>query len=382
MLRKLLLVVLLNWCVQVLAQDTPTPVQPSNDLCDQLYAQMKAETSPDPEICYPTVGEAKPFDQCYKPFDYFGDRQASQVLLILDASGSMAGQINGRTKMSVAKLHSAKFLVEMANDLPVGLVVYGHKGSGDESDKQESCSGIELVLPVQQGRKEVGDAIDELRPTGWTPLAEALSFAETQFSQQASAKNDKDAVPVVYLISDGEETCDGDPVAAAKSLHESGIKATVHVIGFDVDDETQIQLKAISDAGGGRFFPAKDASALRNHLNAAIRSEVSHAHYNTCILTNEVKAIAPFRRATLSMPACINRETQGKFGSVMHKQIRALTGEEERACSLRLMSQVINEESAMRKSLINAYEKLQEQRTAAAEAARQYSIDNALPAKQ
>lgn len=78
------------------------------------------------------------------------------------------------------------------------------------------------------------------------------------------------------------------------------------------------------------------------------------------------------------MPVCINSETQRNFGSVMHKQIYAFTGEEKKACSLQLMSRIINEEAEMTKPLINAYKKIQNQEAAA----RQRSIDNALPPKQ
>lgn len=378
MFKKLLLTGLVCLSMPVLAQQDP----PTLERCDQLFVQMKAETTANPEICYPTIGDTKPFDQCYQPFDYFGERQASQVMLILDASGSMAGQVSGKSKMSIAKQQSAKFLIELAKDLPVGLIAYGHKGSSNEKDKQESCAGIEMLLPINKRRSEVAAVIDTLRPTGYTPLAGALSFAETQFSKQTTSDDDLDAVPVVYLISDGEETCDGDPVAAAKSLHESGIEATVHVIGFDVDEETRLQLEAISQAGGGKFFAAKDAKALNDHLNAALQAELSHTRYQNCLLVNEVKAITPFRQATLAMPACINRETERNFSSVLHKQIRALTGEDKNACSLELMRRTHNEKSELTKPLMDAYEELQNQQEAAAVAARQYSIDNALPPKQ
>jgi len=343
---------------------------------------MKAKTSADPASCIPTVGDPRPFEQCQKPFSYFGERQASHVVMILDASGSMAGKVNGKTKMSIAKQESAEFLRELATDVPVGLVAYGHQGTNKESGKQVSCGGIETLLPIEKKRREIADAIETLKPTGWTPLAGALKFAEAELGNQSPVKEGATSAPVVYLISDGEETCGGDPVAAARSLHESGVQATVHVIGFDVDEATRAQLEAISEAGGGRFFPAEDAKALRDHLNSALKAEASHAHYNTCILRNEVIAITPFRQATLGMPACINRQTDRNFSTVMHKQIRALTGEDKKACSLKLMTRTHEERSAIYKPLLAAHEALKQQEENAREAARKHSIESALEPKQ
>ena len=67
-----------------------------NAHCDQLYEKILTQTTSDPDSCIPVLEPTRPFEQCYKPFDYFGDRQASHIVLILDASGSMAGKVNGK----------------------------------------------------------------------------------------------------------------------------------------------------------------------------------------------------------------------------------------------------------------------------------------------
>src|SRR5699024_2463307 len=40
---------------------------------------------------------------------------------------------------------------------------------------------------------------------------------------------------LVYVVSDGIETCDGNPVEVAESLSDSEIHPIVNVIGFGVD---------------------------------------------------------------------------------------------------------------------------------------------------
>lgn len=49
------------------------------------------------------------------------------------------------------------------------------------------------------------------------------------------------------MVSDGKETCDADPCAAAKELEANGIDFTVHVVGFDLTDEETAQLQCVAD---------------------------------------------------------------------------------------------------------------------------------------
>jgi Ca-activated chloride channel family protein len=67
----------------------------------------------------------------------------------------------------------------------------------------------------------------------------------------------------VVLVSDGKETCEGDPCALVKELKASGIKFTMHVVGFDVTPEETKQLECIAKAGGGEYFAAKNAGEFK-----------------------------------------------------------------------------------------------------------------------
>src|SRR5690606_41143319 len=52
---------------------------------------------------------------------------------------------------------------------------------------------------------------------GWTPVAGALESAKESFAGLDAETNTN----LIYLVSDGIETCDGDPVAAAKNFADS-----------------------------------------------------------------------------------------------------------------------------------------------------------------
>src|SRR5699024_10051640 len=102
---------------------------------------------------------------------------------------------------------------------------------------------------------------DGIQATGWTPLAAAISKAGASFQPRAGMGEQ-----VVFVVSDGLETCGGDPVAAARALHESEVHAIVNIIGFDIAAEDRRALEAVAAAGGGTFSAASDAATLRERL--------------------------------------------------------------------------------------------------------------------
>ncbi|MBC8160867.1 MAG: VWA domain-containing protein, partial [Roseiflexaceae bacterium] len=179
--------------------------------------------------------------------------------LMLDSSGSMAAQLGGQSKMEIAKNVMTRFVDTLPATANVALRVYGHTGSNAEVDRPVSCQGTEQIYPFQPlDAAKFKSAIAGFDATGWTPIAASLEAAQQDFAQFDGATSSN----IIYLVSDGIETCDGDPVAAARALHESGIQAVVNIIGFDVDAEGTAQLKAAAEAGGGVYYPANNADEL------------------------------------------------------------------------------------------------------------------------
>jgi len=301
--------------------------------CDAVYQRLKVNAPGDASRCKLQLSEPK-YQQCTPPTSYSSERPASHVVLVLDASGSMAGKSGSETTMAVAKREALSFLRALHGDVPVGLMVYGHRGNNQESGKAESCAATEWAHKVGASKAALTKSIDALQPTGWTPLGGVLAYAKDELANLSKKKDDKVSVPVVYLISDGEETCGGDPVAEAKALHEAGVRATVNVIGFGVDEETRLELAAISEAGGGRYFPAEDASALSAQLKAIQDSERSRSQYIYCQLVNRGWADRVFNEAGADLMTCFNREGKTKALFPMLSQIKALDteGSPERSC--------------------------------------------------
>jgi Ca-activated chloride channel homolog len=187
-------------------------------------------------------------------------KASEKAIILLDASSSMLQQTDGRAKMEIAKDAVKSFAKTIGQTSQVSLVVYGHKGSDSDADKGASCSGIEEVYPMGKYEKEVfHGAVDSFDSKGWTPLAGAIQKAGEMSSSY-------DGHTTIYIVSDGAETCDGDPVQASKDLLAQNAESTVNIIGFDVDGKTEDQLKAVAAAGNGEYFKADNPEELKNTI--------------------------------------------------------------------------------------------------------------------
>ncbi len=179
---------------------------------------------------------------------------ADNVVLVLDASGSMWGQIGGVSKVEIARAAVKDLVSTWSGDDALGLVAYGHRRKGD-------CADIETLIPY--GPLDPGmfmARVNGLNALGMTPLSAAVIHGAEQLklSEQKAT---------VILVSDGEETCEMDPCQVGAELEKRGVDFTAHVIGFDVPNPAhQAQLKCLADTTGGRYFNARDAGELKTAL--------------------------------------------------------------------------------------------------------------------
>ena len=189
------------------------------------------------------------------------------IEFVFDASNSMWGRMEGRPKISVAKGILEDALDWLPDDLQLGLRVYGHQ----HAREQKNCTDSELLAPVDIGnRMQIRDAIASFRPRGQTPLAYSLRAIATDLREVPGER-------AVVLVTDGIESCGGDPVAAARALQRHG-RIPVHVIGFGLGravDQDQRSLRAIADATGGRYFAAHTADELREALTDTVGTPFS-----------------------------------------------------------------------------------------------------------
>ena len=190
-------------------------------------------------------------------------KRKSNTVLVFDASGSMAEKINGKSKLEIAKESTANFVTELNKEQGnyLGIVAYGHKGSNSAKDKAVSCAGIEELYRMDLIKPDViNSKINPLTANGWTPISDSLEKAKSILMRE----NSEGIKNSVILVSDGEETCGGDPIKKAKELCDSNIKVVTNVIGFNVSGAQESQLKAIASAGCGTYYKANSKQELDN----------------------------------------------------------------------------------------------------------------------
>ncbi|EMY71427.1 vWA domain-containing protein [Leptospira vanthielii] len=166
-----------------------------------------------------------------------------RYVFILDASGSMSEKWDGKTRMAVAKEKLLQLLGGLPKDVSVGLVAYGNRIAG--------CSSARLYHPIQKGAASVvSQKISSIVPAGSTPIAQTLSVVGEYLL------NDLQETEIIF-ISDGVESCEGDPKSVLYQLKQSGKKFRLQVLGIDIDPKGEEDLKRLSILGDGNYYPLK-----------------------------------------------------------------------------------------------------------------------------
>ncbi len=182
-----------------------------------------------------------------------------RIEIVLDVSGSMRASLGSQVKIDAAKSAIRDTVSGIPDGSVVALRYYGHRVPQERKD--ESCKDTELVVQFQPiDKPQFLGALAKAMPRGQTPIAYSLQ----QAAQDFGAASDEERA--LILVSDGIETCGGDPLATVRDLSAKGFKVKVHTIGFDVDAAARAQLEAISSATGGEYFDARSASALADTL--------------------------------------------------------------------------------------------------------------------
>jgi len=186
----------------------------------------------------------------------------TNLLLILDASGSMWQKVEGEFKIVVARKVLKDLLGELPADSKVGLIAYGHR-------KKADCADIETIVPLAAlDKAALGQKIDAIDPKGKTPITDAVKAAFEMVRSKAEATT-------IVVVSDGLETCGGAPCEAVEEAKKAGLKFVMHVIGFDLSQENVSELECAAQAGGGLYLSAHNADELADALKkTAVAPEI------------------------------------------------------------------------------------------------------------
>ena len=185
------------------------------------------------------------------------EAKPARTMIVMDGSGSMWGQIDGRPKLEIARETVAEVVGKLPANQTVGLVAYGHRRKGD-------CKDIELMVPPAAGTSgQVLESVNRMRFLGMTPLSEAVK-------QAAEALRYTEEAATVVLVTDGLETCAADPCALATELEKSGVNFTAHVIGFGLTQAEGSKVACLAENTGGRYLQASDGDSLAAALGEVV----------------------------------------------------------------------------------------------------------------
>jgi Mg-chelatase subunit ChlD len=186
----------------------------------------------------------------------------SQIELILDVSGSMKRQIEGRQMMDIAKDVMVQVIKGLPDDARVALRFSGHR---IREGRPADCQDTELVFPF--GRINKAAMINRVRAVkalGTTPIAYTLRQVAKDFG---SAPGEK----LVILVTDGKEECGGSPSAVVSEMVAKGIKVRLNIVGFALAEAAVKQeMERVAKITGGKFYDAQNAKALRQAIQQSL----------------------------------------------------------------------------------------------------------------
>ncbi len=188
--------------------------------------------------------------------------EKTRLLFLLDASGSMFAEWEGQMRMDVAK----GMLTEMVDSLRVdtnlelALRVYGHQYHRRFKNCQDT--NLEVGFAAKNHNQIIGK-LRTLQPSGVTPIAYSLEQAAQDFPVDPNYRN------VVIILTDGIESCDGDPCAVSLALQEKNIFLKPFVIGLGMEKDFEEEFACV-----GQYYDAKDVNEFRQVLNKILRQSL------------------------------------------------------------------------------------------------------------
>lgn len=256
------------------------------------------------------------------------------TIFVLDASDSMKVFTGSNsTKFDIAKASIARFVSSFPSTTQVGINIFGDRSAEATTDPTAACAASENMYSlVQLTGLNLAPANASTLETSdisvYKPITASLSRLNDILGDRDGTSNQN----IIYLITDGIDNCNGDAVAAARELHNSKAEMTVNVIGLDENENTQQQLQAIAEAGGGEYFLVRDA----NEFNTAFErtKQKSEAEKYTTVELTQDRPQTSTNSTTSSVPninqitACTTLKMNRELGQIISQvnRLSALQG--------------------------------------------------------
>jgi Ca-activated chloride channel family protein len=199
--------------------------------------------------------------------------KTTRILFILDASASMLDSWSDSkdvlattaNKWTIAKKALSEILdtLKRKPNVELGLRVYGFQSSTVKKD----CDDTKLCVPFGIGNVGyIKEFIKTVQPNGITPIAISLEQCVNDFPKDLNARN------AIILITDGEESCNGDPCAMSILLQKNNIVLKPFVIGMNIDEKLNAKFECM-----GNYINPQEPEDFRKALTVIAQTILSPA---------------------------------------------------------------------------------------------------------
>ena len=202
----------------------------------------------------------------------------TRILFLLDGSGSMLSEWEGGTRMDKAKELLTYLVDSLAakNEVQLALRVYGHQ----YIKKFQNCQDTKLEVPfTPNNHEQIKAKLKAVQPKGVTPLSYSLEQATSDFQESRKYRN------VIIIITDGIESCDGDPCAVSQKLQRKHIFLKPFIIGIGMDNKLGQEFHCM-----GQFYNVHDTKSFKRILNKVVAQTMSKALIRVDLLNEQGKA--------------------------------------------------------------------------------------------
>lgn len=190
-------------------------------------------------------------------------KSLDNLLIIFDASGSMLKRLEGTRRIKLAKGAVQGLFFEDRLDSSqtnIGLRVFGGPPDSCETKLVEPLSTNNMVTMAK--------AVNAINPqnNARTAIGASLLAAKDDLAKAGGTSS-------ILLITDGEETCDGNPLDAIAALRDAGINTRIDVVSFALEPEIDRRtFESWAKAGGGIYADAQSAADLQKALATAVQA--------------------------------------------------------------------------------------------------------------
>ncbi|RUA30533.1 MAG: von willebrand factor type a [Bacteroidetes bacterium] len=189
--------------------------------------------------------------------------EKTRILFLFDASGSMLAKWGNELRIDAAKrvLTDLVDSLRVNNKIELALRPYGHLTPA----KERNCQDTKLEIPFAPNNNDkIIDRLKYIYPRGTTPIAYSLEQSAKDFPKDDNYRN------IIIIITDGIESCDGDPCSVSLELQKKDIFLRPFVIGLGMEEKFAAEFECM-----GEYFNAKDISAFQAVLNGILDQSLS-----------------------------------------------------------------------------------------------------------